>query len=580
MRSRLSFLFSLLVVLSLLLAACGQAAEAPAAETQVPGSAGAEETQPSVPADLPTLRVQVSSFPDMLDPQKASFLNEIGHVNKTWEGLTRLDENLETVPGSAERWEWSDDGLTLTFFLRDGLKYSDGSLLNAKRFEYALLRLVDPTTAGEYAGITDEIVGAFEYRSADPAAAPEELAKLREAVGVKALDSKGEACTGYDQEDCKVLQIKLTKLAPYFPTVMSLWVTFPAKEELITAGGETWWLDAANFIGNGPFMMTSLEPNIVATFAPNPYYWQGQAKYNLEYRYITDSAVAFEAFKNDEFDIIILAAEDLATVEADPELNAQKMVYPGNCTFGVYFTSFKEPFTDPKVREAFILATDREGWVSTVLKGLGSPTLTWIPMGFPGYDAEETRFAFNPELARQTLAESEWVKSGKPLDITFTFSDSPRNRTRFEFLANRYKEVLNVDVKLNPVEPTTYSALTKDKATIPQVFYLGWCSDYPDPQNWLSVYWMSTSEYAKRYGYNNPELDKIMQEADSESDPAVRAQKYLEAQRMLIGDTQLAFTHNSVNSFLVKPWVKGIVTTPQDAVFAGDVNPLSITIEK
>ncbi|NTU75279.1 MAG: peptide ABC transporter substrate-binding protein, partial [Anaerolineaceae bacterium] len=230
--------------------------------------------------------------------------------------------------------------------------------------------------------------------------------------------------------------------------------------------------------------------------------------------------------------------------------------------------------------EAFIYATDRDGWVNTVLKGLGSVTLTWIPKGFPGYDPDETRFAFDPEKAKATLAESDWVKAGKPLDITFTFSDSPRNRTRFEFLANRYQEVLGIQVKLNPVEPTTYSALTKDKATIPQVFYLGWCSDYPDPQNWLSIYWMSTSEYAKRYGYANPELDVIMQNADSELDPAKRAQYYMDAQRLLIADRQLAFLFNSVSSYLVKPWVKGIQTTPQDGVFAGDVNPLTITIEK
>ena len=584
MRSKLALVFSLLVVVSMLLAACGQATTAaPATEgpaTEVATTDVATEA-PTEPAELPTLRVQVASFPDMLDPQKASFLNEIGHVNKTWEGLTLLNGDLETVPGSAEKWEFSADGLTLTFTLRPNLKYSDGSILNAKRFEYSLKRLVDPTVAGEYAGSTDEIVGAVEYRTADLAkATPEDLAKLRDAVGITALDSKGAACTGYEQEDCNTLQIKLKKLAPYFPTIMSMWVSFPAKEELITAGGDTWWLDAANYLGNGPFIMTSLEANVMTTFVPNPNYWQGQPKYKLEYRYITDSAVSFEAYKNDEFDIINLAAEDLATVESDPTLNAQKMIYPGNCTFSVYFTSFKEPFTDPKVREAFIYATDRDGWVNTVLKGLGSVTLTWIPKGFPGYDPDETRFAFDPEKAKAVLAESDWVKAGKPLDITFTFSDSPRNRTRFEFLANRYQEVLGIQVKLNPVEPTTYSALTKDKATIPQVFYLGWCSDYPDPQNWLSIYWMSTSEYAKRYGYANPELDVIMQNADSELDPAKRAQYYMDAQRLLIADRQLAFLFNSVSSYLVKPWVKGIQTTPQDGVFAGDVNPLTITIEK
>ena len=94
--------------------------------------------------------------------------------------------------------------------------------------------------------ITDDIIGAPEWRGADVAKArPEELPSSRSGVGVQALDASGTACTGYDQADCLTLKIGLKQPAPYFHTVMSLWVTFPAKEELITEGGETWWNDAA-----------------------------------------------------------------------------------------------------------------------------------------------------------------------------------------------------------------------------------------------------------------------------------------------------------------------------------------------
>jgi len=376
------------------------------------------------------------------------------------------------------------------------------------------------------------------------------------------------------------LKITLKQPAPYFHTVMGLWVTYPAKEELITEGGETWWNEAKYHVGNGPLALSILEPSTQAVFVPNENYWRGKAKINVIFKYITDSAVGFEAYKNGEFDIIGLAAEDLATVEADATLNAEKMIYPGSCTYAVYFTSFKEPFTDVKVREAFMYALDREGWVTDVLKGLGSPTLTWIPKGFPGYDADEARYGFDAELAKTTLAESEWVKAGKPLDVTATFSDTPRNRTRWEWLAAKWAEVLGVEVKLNPVEATTFTALTKDKATIPQMFILGWCADYPDPQNWLSVYWMSSSPYAARYGYANPDLDVIMQAADVEADPAKRAQLYTDAQKKLVGDAAVAFTWNNVNAYLVKPYVKGITTTPQDSGWPGDIDPLTITIEK
>ncbi len=568
MSRKLLWALSLLIVASMVLAACQPAV-------------------PEVPTDLKTLRINLGTYPDIIDPQKSSFVNEIAHLTMIYEGLTRLDGALATVPGAAESWEYNADATQLTFKLRKDLKYSDGTLLNAKRFEYSLLRNIDPVTAGEYAGITDEILGAPEWRGADLATAtPEALDALKAAVGVKALDDKGNACTDYEQKDCTTLEIKLNKPAPYFHTVMSLWVTFPAKEENITAGGETWWNDAQYHVGNGPMILSALEPTVVATFNPNPYYWGGVAKVNIEYKYITDGAVAFEAYKNGEFDIVPLGAEDLATVKADATLNAEAMIYPGSCTFNLNFHHGKPPFDDPAVREAFAYSFDRAGWVTDVLKDLGAPTQTWIPKGFPGFDSDETRFAYDPaktiELlgaAGYTIEGGKLTKDGAPIDITLTFSDTPRNRTRNEWIAGKWKTDLGLDVALNPVESTTYTALTKEVETAPQLYILGWCADYPDPQNWLSVYWMSTSSFASRIAYVNPELDAKMTEADTTLDADKRMALYAEAQEMLVGSAPGIFIWNNVNSYLVKPYVKGIKTTPQDSGWPGVIDPLSITIE-
>lgn len=591
MRSKLFKLIVLVIAASMLLAACQTATPATIEETVivagtpqtivVTATPGPEAAKPAV------LRVNLGTYPDMVDPQKSSFVNEIAHLEMFYEGLTRLNEKLETVPGAAESWTYNDDATELTFTLRKDLKYSDGTLLNAKRFEYSLLRNVDPATAGEYASITDEIMGAYEWRSADlSVATEEELAALKAAVGIVALDAAGNACVDYEQADCLTLKLTLSKPAPYFHTVMSLWVTFPAKEENIADGGEQWWNSSKYQIGNGPFVLQSLEPFVRGYFVPNPNYWGEKPTYDLEYRYITDGAVAFEAYKNNEFDIVGLGAEDLKTVQADPELSKEAMIYPGSCTFNLNFHQLKEPFTDKAVREAFSYAFDREGWVNDVLKGLGAPTQTWIPKGFPGYDAEETRFPFDPAKAVQVLTDAGYTiengvltKDGTQYPITLTFSDTPRNRTRNEWIANKWKEVLGIDVQLNPVESTTYTALTKDVSTAPQTFILGWCADYPDPQNWLSVYWKSTSSFASRIAYVNPAFDEMVNAADIELDPAKRADLYMQAQRELVNSIPGVFVWNNVNSYLVKPWVKGISQTPQDAGFAGEKAPTTITID-
>jgi oligopeptide transport system substrate-binding protein len=361
---------------------------------------------------------------------------------------------------------------------------------------------------------------------------------------------------------------------------MGLWVTYPAKEENISEGGEIWWLSSKFQTGNGPYMLESMEPYVRGYFTPNANYWKGVGQVNIEYSYIIDSAVAFEAYKNNEFDIVPSAAEDLAVIEADPTLNAEHLVYAGSCTIAVMFHQLKEPFTDQKVREAFAYALDREAWVRDVDSGLSIPTLTWIPPGYPGFKEGETRYGYDPEKALQSIAESSYGSVAALPEIEVTFSDSARNRVRHEWLVQKWKEVFGDELKisLNPVESTTYTALTKDIETAPSVFRLGWCADYPDPQNWLSVYW-KTGGFGERIGYSNPEFDALVNAADVELDPVKRAELYQQAQEVLVSGAPVAFMYNTINHYLVKPWVKGITTTPQDSSWPGDINPIGITID-
>jgi oligopeptide transport system substrate-binding protein len=357
-------------------------------------------------------------------------------------------------------------------------------------------------------------------------------------------------------------------------------VAYPAKQELIEAGGDTWWAVAENHIGNGPYVLKTLEEGTRAFFTPNHNYWRGVGQVTIEYSYIDDSVAAFDAYKKNEFDIIPSAAEDLATITADAALRAEHMVYSGSCTIAIMFHQLKKPFTDKKVREAFTYALDRGAWVKDIEGGLAAPTLTWIPKGYPGYENGETRWGYDPEKARQMIAASSYGSVKNLPEIVLTFSDTARNRTRFEWLLTKWKEVFGdgLKISLNPVDANTYTDLSNDIATAPPVYRLGWCADYPDPQNWLSVYW-KTGHFSGGIGYSNPEFDALVDQADMELDPAKRAGLYRQAQDMLVADAPGAFMHNTINHYLVKPWVKGIKTTPQDVGWPGDIDPISISID-
>jgi oligopeptide transport system substrate-binding protein len=591
---KLFALMSLLVLASMVLSACGGAA---------PTAAPAEPAEPSEPQVIvvtatpgpeepvekeAVLRVNASTYPDVIDPQKSSFVNEIAHLHMIYMGLTTVNEKLETVPGAAESWEFNEDATQLVFTLKPGLVYSDGSVLNAKRFEFAFQRNSDPATAGEYASITDEILGAPEWRAADTAAADYDPEAFKAALGVKASHADGADCVDYEDTDCNTLTLTFSKSAPYFATIAGIWVGYPAKQENIEEGGEIWWTSSKYQVGNGPFIWQSVDPFVKSVFVPNPNFaGAGIPTYRLEYSYITDSAVSFEAYRNDEFDIVASAAEDLPVIEADADLLAQHLTYAGSCTIKIQFSFFPtwggnpNPFSDIKVREAFALAFDAETWVSDVEGNLALATWTWIPPGYPGYD-ENTPLKFDPEAAKAALAAaSEPFNSAEKLNalgLKMAFADSPRNRQRHEWIAAQYKEILGVDLALDPVEPTTYTAIQKDPDTYPLLSRGGWCADYPDPQNWLSVYWR-TGTFADRWGYSNPEFDALVNEADTSTDPAARADLYAQAQQVLLNDIPGAFGNNSLNHYLVKPWVSGYLTTPQDNSFPGDWTPWTITID-
>ena len=111
------------------------------------------------------------------------------------------------------------------------------------------------------------------------------------------------------------------------------------------------------------------------------------------------------------------------------------------------------------------------------------------------------------------------------------------------------------------------------------MFILGWCADYPDAQNWLSVYW-KTGAFGERIGFSNADFDALVNQADVDLDPAKRADLYQQAQDLLVGIPAVAFGWNNVNTYLVKPWVKGLQTTPQDSDWPGSVDPEGVTIDQ
>ena len=524
------------------------------------------------------LRIHQLLYPETADPQKSSFSHEIAFLVTNYEGLTRLDTSGQTSPAAAESWTFNEDGTVLTFTLRDGLTYSDGSPLTADRFVYAVQRACDPNTAGDYQYILFDIVGCAEFASlyaegdgATPVARDDAVAfdAARAAVGVTAPDDR-------------TVELTLNQPAPYFPSVAGLWVFFPAQQERIEAGGDDWWTDPANQLGNGPFQVTRIEQDQLIEFAANENYWGGRPILDgIELVYVPDAAVALEAYNAGDLDIVNPDPAQYPAIQEDPVLKEEFLSFAGTNTAIMSFNMHNEPFDDPKVREAFAYAFDRETWCAEVTNGDCVPTLSWIPEGVPGY-VETDAFGFDPEAAKQALADSTYGSADALPPIEYHYiADIPEERPRGEWIAGQYRDLLGVEITLIPVEQATWVQSINDPDNYPQTTLVGWFQDYPDPQNWLSILWACESFIATPAGYCNPEFDALVQQADQDLNPETRFPLYEEAHRLLLADAFAVVISNQANVFLVKPEVTGYTTTPSDGEWPGEwASPLTLDVTR
>jgi len=554
-RSSIWSFLSLLMIAGLLAAAC----TGTPGTTNPSGSAG-DATDPN--GELTT---NAGAEPDTIDPQKESFVNEVAQTMMVFESLMTFDpKTLKPIPGAAKaNPTLSADGLTYTYTLRDGLKYSDGSPVLAKDFAFGFTRTCDPAVAGEYAFTAYIITGCEAWNTMDTkAATTAELAAAKAKLGIKVNGDKEISFT-------------LTEKAPYFNSIAALWVGVPTRESDVTKGGDK-WTEPATFIGNGPFKLTEWKHNEKMVYERNDNYRNPAKLKKWTKVMINEGAVAFAAYRNNELDAVGVAAEDLRTVDSDADLKAQVRDVPGSCTFYYGFNTQKAPFTDPKVRLAFSRSFDRTAFINDVQK-IGAPAESFMPPGLPGYDKDDHTQSYDVTAAKAALASSTFAGKPELTGIKFTYSSSARNKTRIEWAQQQWKTNLGIDVTPDPVDRTTYTQLVKSPATTPALFLLGWCADYPDQQDWLTTVFISNSTVT-HVGWKNTQYDTLVKQADKEPDSKKRDDLYLQAQKILTADAPVAFLYFSTTKYLLKPYVHGVTDTALDfEIGIMDITAISVS---
>ncbi|MFA7263209.1 MAG: peptide ABC transporter substrate-binding protein [Caulobacter sp.] len=507
------------------LAACGQSAPA----------------RPPCPAGKVCLQYGNASEPLTLDPHLSTGTWEDRIQSDLLVGLSQSDPEGKPIPGMAERWDISPDGLTWTFHLREAV-WSDGAPITADDFVYSFRRLLDPKTGSEYATVFYLVKGAQ--------AVHEDGAPL-ETLGVTAPDPR-------------TLRIALTHPAPYLIELAKHHTMYPLPRHVVDRWGKD-WIKPEHFVGNGPYVLKEYRLGNYVRAVKNPRFWDA-AKVCIDevYYYPTNDAISAERR-------VARGELDVNTDIQSNRIAFLRKTMPGyvrtNTWLGVAYLAFNNnpktgypPFRDRRVRQALTMAIDRDFIATKLLRGGQLPAATFTPPGVANYGGAAPPYWANWSLARRQararrlLAEAGYGPN-RPLKVEIKHRNTPDPMLFMPAVQADWKDI-GVEVSLAQEE--TQIAYADYRARAFQVADAAWIADYNDPASFLDL---QRSFYGpQNYSdYNNPRYDALMARADQEPDAVKRGGYIAQAEHIMLEDAPVAPIYFYVNKNLVRPDITGWV---------------------
>jgi len=481
-------------------------------------------------------RLNLGTEPPTLDPAQMDDLTSISVMLALGKGLTEFDKNMQPVPAIAQSWERSADGKHYVFHLRPDARWSDGKPVTAQDFVYGWKRALKAETASPYAFFLYELKNGRAYYDG----------KLKDfnQVGVKTPNKH-------------TLVVDLERSTPFFLSLAATPVMLPMRADLIQKYGDG-FTEAGRFLSNGAYQMVQWKHDEKIRLVPNPYFYEKDPTKRptidgIDMYMINDANTSVVMYENNELDFIetssSIPAFDVRRLRKSPDAHVC-MLHRINY-FG--FNVKKAPFDNPKVRQAFAYALDRNYYPELLQSGQ-KPTTSFISPGLVGY-TPHVGLQYNPQKAKQLLAEAGYP-NGKGFPTVYlsyqTLYDLQKEAEIAQYL---WKRNLNVDVRLNNMEwKVLLSKLHEDP---PEIFRMGWFVDYPDPDSYLNVF---LSDSGNNYtNWKNKNYDALVNQAVVTLDPAKRKVLYDQAQKLLLEQVAAIIPiYVAEKTYLVKPYVHGL----------------------
>lgn len=485
---------SLACCMALSLAACGSQTNSSNETTTAADNTGAAADSGFV--------VQIGPNPETLDPSLNTTVDGANMIITAFETLLIVDENGEVVPGQAESYTVSDDGLTYTFTMKDGLKWSDGTDLTAKDFEYTLKRLASPETAAPYGETVVGMIDGYQDAIGNP-----------DADGMTTTEPDWDALNVTASEDGKTLTIVLSYPCSYFDKLCGFAAMSPVQQATVEANGDAWCTDPSTFVSNGPYMITEWVPSERIVMSKNPNYqggWDSEriVSDTITFLLLEDSTAAYAAYNSGEAVLI----KDVPTDEVPSLTKAEDGGdFYVETLMGTYYISLntqREPFDNVNVRKALSLAIDRDYVANTIMQGTYSPAYNMVGPGISDNEGEfydnanggttyiSEDYEANFEEAKALLAEAGYPDGeGFPV-ITYSANDSGYHIPVAEYLQQVWGE-LGITVEIEKVEWSAF--VPQRRAGEFDASRNGWLMDYDDTSSMLEIFYSTNGNNDGKY---------------------------------------------------------------------------------
>jgi len=472
-----------------------------------------------------------------LDSAKATDSIAFRILGNTQEGLVRIDKDGKAAPGIAKEWKSTPDGLTYTFTLREDAKWSDGSAVTAKDFEYAWKRVLAPETASQYAFMMAWIKGGTAYNQKKGSA---------DDVQVKAQDDK-------------TLVVTLENPIPFFVEQTSFPIFYAQKKEYVEQQGDKYGSDADKTLYNGPFKITEWVHEQSVVLGKNENYWD-KDKVRLEkvtYSILKDSAAMENLYQAGQIDRFGLVRDQVDRYKDSPEFSTISELSIGY----LQYNQKVKAFTSKKVRQAMTYAIDAEKYADIIYHNGTVGATGFVPKGTSNGDGGDFRkdngdlikrkdnLPKAKELLTAGLKEVGLTELPK---LTLLADDGDVSKKAAEFLKEQWRQNLGIDVQVEnvPFKLRLKRASAKDY----EIVLSGWGADYNDPMTFLDM-WITGGDFNET-GWSSPKYDELIKNAQKEPDKKKRMQFMIEAEKLLMDEMPIGPIHFRGASVMTKPYVK------------------------